>query len=209
MGDEHRRRLAAGEAAIQASPSATFRAVSRPVRLASEPPDVTSPANLPGWKAERFADGVDHRVFDGGRPGAHFVNRHRLVRDRADQIEQRGQRHRRRHLMADVVRVVEVLAAGERFAGEFGEAVRNVALSRTLPWPLPKREGNRVVQPIARFARSASAGSFQLSTLASRDSTRRKCSASVSMSRCAGRFERGRVVGGGDARAGGGEVVRR
>ena len=76
LSDEHRRGRAAGRPALQASPSVTLRAVSRPVRLATEPPDVTRPANCAGLKAELFADGVDHRMFDRGGPGAHFVDRH-------------------------------------------------------------------------------------------------------------------------------------
>ena len=40
----------------------------------------------------------------------------------ADEIEQSGERNRRGNLVADVVRMVQVLAAGERFAGDFGDA---------------------------------------------------------------------------------------
>ena len=121
MSDQHGRRAGDRRApAVHESPSATFRAVSNPVRFASVPPDVIRPANWPGVKSEPFADRVDHRMFDGGRPRPHFVNRHHLVRDAADEIEQRGQRNRRRNLMADVMRMMQVLAAGERFAGDLG-----------------------------------------------------------------------------------------
>ena len=100
--------------------------MSSAVRLASEPPEVTSPVKVPGVKAELLADRGDDRVFDGRGERAHFVDRHRLVGDAAHEIEQRGERHGRRHLVADVVRVVQVLAAGEAFAGEFAEAVGDV-----------------------------------------------------------------------------------
>ena len=74
-----------------------------------------------------------------------------LVRDAADQIEQRGERHRRRHLVADVVRVVQVLAAGERFAGKFGRRGRRS--SRSLPGS-PRATSPAFQQP-PRFARRA------------------------------------------------------
>ena len=174
--------------AVHESPSATFRAVSKPVRLASVPPDVIRPAELCPAETQPLADGVDDGVLDGGRPGPHFVDRHHLVRDAADEIEQRGQRHRGRDLVADVVGMVQVLAAGEGFAGRFRRCAR-----RFRRWSCPSSRATLAGrQETARLRGSACAGSFQFSTLVSRDSTRRKWSATTSQQASAGRFERRR-----------------
>jgi hypothetical protein len=45
---------------------------------------------LPGGKSEAFADLGNNRMLDGGGPGAHLVNGHALIRDRANEIEQAG-----------------------------------------------------------------------------------------------------------------------
>ena len=70
-----------------------------------------------------FAQLPDHGQLHGARPRPHLVDGHHLVGDRADGVEQAGERHRRRHLMADVARVVEIEPALEHDVHEVGELV--------------------------------------------------------------------------------------
>ena len=90
---------------------------------------------------------------------------------------------------------MQVLAAGERFAGDFGDAGGD---RRALLVPASLKRRSPVVKNW-RASWISVAGWFQFRTLASRDSTRRKWSATTLQQSRAGRFERRRVVGCGDA----------
>ena len=105
----------------QESPRATLRAVSSAVRLASEPPWVTSPENSPGAPADLLAEPLDHGPFGGRGPRAHVVDGHGLIGDRPDGVEQPGQRHRRGHLVADVAGVVQIVSVLQHRLHELGE----------------------------------------------------------------------------------------
>ena len=100
-----------------------MRAVSRAVRLASDPPCVTGSGKGVRLPADGRAEFLDHGLLDGRRPRPHLVDGHRLVGDRTDRVEQPGERHGRRYLVADVAGVVQVQPALEHDLHEPGEVI--------------------------------------------------------------------------------------
>ena len=70
-----------------------------------------------------FPQAFDHRLLGRRRPGAHVVDRHALIRDRTERIEPTRDRHRCGHLMADVMRMVQVQAAPEHRCYQLAESV--------------------------------------------------------------------------------------
>jgi hypothetical protein len=113
MRDKHGRGLARGKAAM---PGVAQRDVARgeeASKIGERATGRDQAGKLPRRKAQRFTNRRNHRVFDRGGPGPHFKNGHRLVGDRTGQLDERGQRHGRWHLVADVVRVMKILAACE------------------------------------------------------------------------------------------------
>ena len=71
----------------------------------------------PGKRARPPADPLpqfsDHGPFGGGRPGAHVVDRHRLIRDGADGVHQSGQWQRGGNLVSNIARIVQIMAVGQ------------------------------------------------------------------------------------------------
>ena len=86
---------------------------------------------------------IHHRPLGSGRPGAHVVDRHRLVRRRTHRIEQAGQRHRGGYLMPDIPRIVEVVPAPQHQGDNLREVLQD---------PFSLRPGRQTaVQPICRL----------------------------------------------------------
>ena len=125
VGHQHRRRRRrSASPAVQASPSDDVAGGEQRGQIGQRAAGRDQAGERARGEAKlarrpRAIDGM----LDGRGPGAHFVDRHHLVGDGAHQVEQPGQRHRARAPVADVPRMVEVLAAGERLAGQFGEAI--------------------------------------------------------------------------------------
>ena len=163
VGDHHGRGPATGE---PRGPGVAERDVAggeqgREIRQRAAGGDQA--AERAGCEAKLLAHCGDHRVFDRGGERAHLVNRHRLIRHAAHEVEQRGERHRRRNLVADVMRMMQILAAGEAL-------LEPASLTRSAT----SHGCAAVSQRAAPASRTKSAGWFQLSALASRDSTRRR-----------------------------------
>ena len=74
-------------------------------------------------KPDRLPDSVDQRSLNGRRPRPHFLNGHHLIGHGTNRIEQPGDRHRSRHLMPDVPRIVQVVAASEHLLRQRFEPV--------------------------------------------------------------------------------------
>ncbi len=75
-----------------------------------------------GLPSDLLAKLLNQSPFHGGGPGAHIVDGHDLVGDRADGVEESAHGDRGGNLVADVARVVEVVSAGEHCFDESGEA---------------------------------------------------------------------------------------
>ena len=63
------------------------------------------------FPAYLLTDGLRDRMFDGGRPGAHFIDGHHLVSHGTDRIEQACKRNRRRYLVPHIMRVVKMVTS--------------------------------------------------------------------------------------------------
>lgn len=79
----------------------------------------------PRRPADFRAELLGEHLFHGGDKRPHFVDRHDLIRDRSQGIEQTGQRNRRRDLVSDVAGMMQILSARQDESGQFLEAVRD------------------------------------------------------------------------------------
>ena len=152
VGDDHRRGTATGEAGGPGVAERDVAGREQRREIGERAAGGDEAAERAGREAELLADGVDDGVFDGRGERAHLVDRHSLIRDAADEVEQRGERHGRRHLVADVVRMVQILAAGKALAGELADSVGDVRTACRLR----RSEASGIADQIRR-ARSNSA----------------------------------------------------
>ena len=79
--------------------------------LAERAPVGANPCERAFRKADHAPQCIDHGTFHCRRPGPHFVDRHHLIGNSADQVEQSRQRHGSWYLVADIARMVEVVAS--------------------------------------------------------------------------------------------------
>ena len=133
-----------------------------------------------GRPADGRAEFPDHGLLDGRRPRAHLVDGHHLVGDRTDGVEQPGDRHGRRHLVADVAGVVQVQPPLEHDLDEAGEVIGHFRHGRG---PRRRRSGAGAACSSAAASRIPSGGSTHGNTGPSDRSARARWAASNPASR--------------------------
>lgn len=123
VDQQHRRPAGSGHALFPASVQGHVAGRQKCGQVRERSTVRDQSGKLAGRPADFAAQTLDHRPLCGGRPRAHIVDRHGLVRHRPDRVEQTGQGDGSRHLVADITRVVQIMTLLQHHFDECRESL--------------------------------------------------------------------------------------